>query len=98
MFRDNPSEAEKEQVLTAKQKRKYKIFLLSGALGILFNLSILLLIFCEVLPSSGKITVLCLLETLVTFPVFCFFLITGVSKGRDRRPGVMETFGAGGRR
>lgn len=98
LFRDNPSEAEKRRNLTPKEKNKYRRMMLGGICGLLSVALVLLGFIFDWIPQKGNLQVWSFGYMLFGFVVYAVVFVTGVSKGRDHRPGIIEMLAAGGRR
>jgi hypothetical protein len=95
---DHQSAAEGETPLDERALRRYRWYARIGVIGLLLDGVATACLFLGVLPDQGPLTITTILFLAVTVPTFVVLLITGMSKGRDHRPSVMQMFGAGGRR
>ena len=96
-FRDNPSDAEKERKLTTKEKRKYRTVMLIGLFGLVTVALTLLGFIFDWIPKRWNLQMWAFSYMLIGLMVYSVLLVAGFSKGRDRRPGVIEMLAAAGR-
>ncbi len=95
---DHQSAAEAPTTLDERMLGRYRRYTWIGVIGLLMDGVATACLLTGVVPSQGNLTIATILGLAVTVPTFVILLITGMSKGRDHRPRVMEMFGAGGRR
>ena len=98
LFRDNPSDAEKERPLTTKESRRYRIYTILGALGWITVGIVSAAFILDLIPIQGDYQMYAIGYVILGIIFYSILFITGYTEGRDRRPGIFEMLGAGGRR
>lgn len=98
LFRENPSDAEKQRTVTPKEVKKYRRMVMIGILGLLSVALTLLGFIFDWIPQKGSLQVLAFSYMLFGFVIYAVVFVIGFSRGRDHRPGVIEMLAAGGRR
>lgn len=98
LFRDNPSDAEKQRKLTPKEERKYRRMMVFGTWGLLSVALVLVGAILNMIFQEGNLQVWAFFYMLFGFMIYAMAFVAGFSKGRDHRPGIFEMLGAGGRR
>lgn len=98
LYRDNPSNSEKKRTLTPKEIRKYRRMMLVGLYGLISVFGVLIAFILDWIPLKGYYQVWAFSYMLIGFVIHSVLFVTGLTKGQDRRPSIIEMLAAGGRR
>ncbi len=77
--------------------RQFRAQFLIGVIGYGLILLVILGLIVGLIPEEGAITMWCVGYVVLSLPIATIFLLSGLKKGRDHRPTIMEMFAAGGR-
>jgi hypothetical protein len=97
LFRDNPSDAEKERPLTSKESKRYRTYIVLGALGWITVGIVLAAFILDLIPIQGDYQMYAIGYMILGIVFYSILFVTGYTKGRDRRPGIFEMLRVGGR-
>lgn len=97
-FPENPSDAEKQLPLADHEIRRYQRYIRIGFYGLLSVLALVVCLAAGWVTVKGDYQMWSMAYVILGFVLYSVTLVTGLSKGRDHRPSIMQMLAGGGRR
>ena len=97
-FPENPGNAEPQRALSAGEIRRYIRYCRIGFFGLLTVLATFIALQSGWIPTKGDCQLWAVAYLILGFVIYSVLLVTGLTKGRDQRPSLMQMLAGGGRR